>query len=214
MIALNALSRLTAVPCQARDVQEAQQLPLESGNIFFKSPAGVISRVTITGLLISWDGVAGMLDDGTGQILFRPAAPEQHGHEFLREAAVGSILFLVARIRVVGIEKYLSVESAQILHDPYWLTYRKFEIALFREAARPLELQAITPTNAHQLPERQENSLQESVLATIRLLDAGDGADVELVLKRTKRDDDDIIQALIKQGDIYEPKPGKLKVLE
>jgi len=222
MIALNALTRLTAVPCQIRDIAETEQLPLESGNTFFHSPLGIVSRVVLTGLLISWDGEVGMLDDGTGQIIFR--CPEQHPRSILDSLNIGSILFLTARLRNLGKETYLSVETAHALTDPYWLTYRKFEIALFRMNA-PTEVSSPTPPpspaqgNTTQTQEDASQSLQKKhpqdiLLDTIRLLDTGDGADIELVMKHMKADDDEQIQKFIKQGDIYEHKPGKLKILE
>jgi hypothetical protein len=218
MIALNALTRLTAIPCQAKDIQEASPLPLESGNLFFMSPIGIINRVAITGILISWDGATGMLDDGTGQVIFR-TTEQNHSVDQANITNIGSIIFIVARLRAIGIEKYLSLETINILHDPYWLTYRKFETALFREAVKETHMpeQPLSPSH---LPTKEQDEGEDikpegnSILDAIRLLDNGDGADMELILKKIKSEDESIIQNLIKKGEIYEHKPGKIKVLE
>ncbi|MCK5854229.1 MAG: hypothetical protein KAG56_03340, partial [Sulfurovaceae bacterium] len=51
----------------------------------------------------------------------------------------------------------------------------------------------------------------EEVIKQIKILDKGDGADYEDVLNKVK--DEKMIQMLLEDGEIFEIKPGKLKLL-
>jgi len=212
MIALNALNRLCAIPCQARDIQQAHPFTTESGLALFNTSLGPVSRTAITGLLVSWDGTAGLIDDGTGNVLLRSAQAVPD----LLSAPLGSIIFCIGRVRTLGNERYVSIETAHVLHNTYWLTYRKFETALFRESATPVQNpppERTTPAVAAQIPIEHEE-WRDQLLKAIHLLDTGDGADVNLILRQTKQEDDTLIQKLIRDGDVYEIKPGKIKTLE
>jgi hypothetical protein len=62
--------------------------------------------------------------------------------------------------------------------------------------------------------ERPVNHYQ-NILAFIRDLDSGDGADIGEVIKRSAiPNGENIIRKLIEEGEIFEFRPGKLKILE
>jgi hypothetical protein len=214
MIALNALSRLSSVPCQAQDIVLARIINNGSSSIFYQTPVGIVSRVSVTGLLVSWDGITGMLDDGSGQILIRTHEPVKQ----LLETPLGSIVHCIGRIRSLDKESYLSVESVALLTHPGWITYKKIETELFRstQSINPQQSAQTIPAQIPQMPAKQQfiRTEKDQVLDAIRLLDAGDGADVELVMSKLNLDDDASIAQLIKHGEVYEIKPGKIKILE
>jgi|GEM_PF-2814031 len=54
----------------------------------------------------------------------------------------------------------------------------------------------------------------QTPLDIIRELDAGDGANFDEVAKKIGTRGEDIITSLLAKGDIFETKPGKLKILE
>ena len=70
---------------------------------------------------------------------------------------------------------------------------------------------------------QQSNTVEEEVtdltstnkiLKLIKELDKGDGVSIENLSLKNINDLDKIIDMLLKEGDVFEIKPGKLKVLE
>ena len=57
------------------------------------------------------------------------------------------------------------------------------------------------------------NSTNE-IFKLIKTLDKGDGVSVEELSSKSIEGTDKIIDTLLKEGDIFEVKPGRLKVLE
>ena len=55
---------------------------------------------------------------------------------------------------------------------------------------------------------------REHALETVRALDAGDGADYDAVVARIGDKGEEIIVHMLAVGELFETKPGKLKVLE
>ena len=63
--------------------------------------------------------------------------------------------------------------------------------------------------------EKTSNILNNQQIKLIRNLDNGSGVDYEEILKRLKEGEGEkLIQNLMLQGDVFEVKPGKLKILE
>ena len=52
------------------------------------------------------------------------------------------------------------------------------------------------------------------IVKLVKQLDKGDGVSIEELSSKNIKDIDKIIDMLLKEGDIFEIKPGKLKVLE
>ena len=71
--------------------------------------------------------------------------------------------------------------------------------------------------NTHKVdvPITQTKNPFELLMDTIRELDSGNGANIEEVLKHIHIEDaENYIRTLIEEGEIFEPRPGKIKVLE
>lgn len=208
----NKITRMSAVPIQAKDFEQAEPVSKESWN-FFSSPIGIVQRVSIMGLLVSWDGSTGLIDDGTGKALVRSTLPGE-----MVKAPLGSIMLCIGKIRTVGSEKYVSIETSKILREAYWLTYRKFEAALFRSNKQENEVWKEKAKKTMEETAKQETKLKEygenSLMDTIRLLDAGDGADTGLVMRHLGLEDDSQIHKMIREGVVFEIRPGKIKILE
>ena len=55
----------------------------------------------------------------------------------------------------------------------------------------------------------------EVVFKLIKKLDSGDGVDIEEVIKSSSYNNaEELIQKLMQAGDVFEVKPGRIKVLE
>ncbi|MFH1409255.1 MAG: hypothetical protein ABIH34_05085 [Nanoarchaeota archaeon] len=147
----------------------------------------LLSRVNVIAVVVSSAQQEGVIDDGTGTILVR-------GTEVL--PPIGSMILMIARVREHE-ERFLAPEIIKVLPDHGWLVLRKKELD-------------------HTLigsPKEIKMERENDVLGVIRSLDHGEGADQERVMSEGKISEE-IISRLLKEGEIFEVRPGRLKVLD
>jgi len=106
----------------------------------------------------------------------------------MQRPALGDVVLMIARPREFNQTIYLVPEIIRKI-SPAWLEFRRKEIS------------------------DQSFSRTERLLKVIQRLDKGSGADVEDI-KSTVPESDKLISMLLESGDIFEVKPGRLKVLE
>lgn len=97
---------------------------------------------------------------------------------------IGSPVLVIGRPRIYDNNPYVLGEIVKPC-DPRWLDIRK--------RAHPLRKDPIT---------------------LIRELDTGDGADYETAISKLGNRGEEIITHLLANGELFETKPGKLKILE
>lgn len=139
-----------------------------------------------------------VVDDGSGKISVRSFDEKVNLDNF----QVGDAILLIARLREFGSERYLTPEIIKKINNKKWMELRKLEIKPADSAVEEKK----------QSEEDVKETNVDKALAIIRKLDKGDGASYEEVIIKVK--DEPLVLELLKQGEIYEPKPGKLKVLE
>lgn len=144
-----------------------------------------------------------MIDDGTGRIALRVF----ENKNIFSKVDIGDFVLVVGRLREFGNERYIIPEIIKKLGDIEWVNLRK------------LELKNINFENAETKSKDPvvefSKSISEEVYSLIKSLDNGDGADFDAVIKNSKNNDaEQAISSLLESGDVFEVKPGKLKVLE
>jgi RPA family protein len=171
-----------------------------------------VSRVNLIGVVVRADGPNSfVLDDGTGEISVRsfdqspiPEAP-----------SVGEIINVIGKPREFGSERYLVPEIIKKTAQE-WMQVRKLEMAKI----------SISPNQPEKekAPEVEDIGLEaagnilgkhEKVLSYIKDNDRGQGVDVEEIIKNLDINDcEGLVEEMLKEGNIFENLPGKLKVLE
>jgi len=188
-----------------------------------------VSRVNIMGVIVSTPD-AGQnsltVDDGSGRIEVRSF----DSPEILAGAAIGDIVLLVGKPREYNNARYIVAEILRKIENKKWMEVRKLEL----ESSPPIENAVkAPPAEAQTPPPKSEKAEQpiveneqpeveavvespsESVYDIIKKLDKGDGAPTEEVIKSSDSPDaEKRIENLLKDGEIFEPSPGRLKVLE
>ncbi len=139
-----------------------------------------------------------IVDDGTGKISVRSFDEKINFDDF----EVGDVVLLIARLREFNKEKYLAPEIIKKIENKKWIELRKLELSKNQMKENKKEIV---------VEDDEENDI-DKVLDVVRKLDCGDGANFEDVVQQIK--DEKIVYELLKQGEIFEFKPGKLKVLE
>ncbi len=167
-----------------------------------------VTRVNILGAVVSkatteifnYDFFT--LDDGTGRITIRSF----DNKEFSKRLDVGDMVLVIGRPREYGSEVYINPELVKKIDDSAWIELRKLELAYrtpFRKANVEVE---------EEIRVEKESIPEELILQFIKKQDTGDGVLVEEIMERYA-DAQDILQKLQLQGDIFEVRPGRVKIL-
>ena len=167
-----------------------------------------ISRVNVICTLVYKEEQTGsyssaVIDDGTGRISMRSFESDTFSM-----IDVGDVLLIIGRIREFNNEKYVIPEITKKLEGIGWLNLRRIEVKNF-EAAKADE------NKKTEVAEEQNTGIVDEVYSLIRKMDSGEGVAIEDVIKSsTNSKAEQIINRLLENGDVFEVKPGKLKILE
>lgn len=179
------------------------------------------SRVAVVGSVVSKftseDGnyAAVTIDDGTETIRIKAFGPDV---QKLSTVSVGTLVRCFGKVRQWSEEIYLAPEIVRALDDPNWLLVHKLQLGRPAAAVKPEDSK---PQVSEQIAVEQLKSdaadMHKKVLTLIKELDSGMGADMDDVAEKSGLSGEEarnILYGLLKAGDIYEPKKGKLKVLD
>lgn len=165
-----------------------------------------VSRVNVIGAVVqksnmeSYSGI--VIDDGTGKI----SARFFENNFLLNNIDVGDVVLVIGRPREYLEEKYLLIETARKI-DPLWAKARNLELKDFNLEEKD---DAKEDTGSKEI---FDESRKNRLLKAIKELDKGEGVPID-DLNSALGDVDNIVGVLLREGDVFEVKPGKLKVLE
>lgn len=160
-----------------------------------------VSRVNIMAVFIDKNDEGAIIDDGTGQIILR----DLQNLGLLTNMEIGDAATIIGKGREFGNRKYIIPEIVRKVETTAWIEYRKKELSL-----SPKHEDIDEPIVEEEIGE----NIVTKVFNLIKQLDTGDGADYENIVKMAKHDSaENIIKGLIEDGEIFEPRPGKLKIL-
>ena len=153
------------------------------------------------------------VDDGSAEIAVRSF----NEIDMFNGLSIGDIAQIVGKIREFNGEKYIVPEIIKKINNHQWLYLRKLEL---EKSAKEKNNDSGSVLNQEkELAEQEVNkkkSLEvDALLAIIKDLDTGDGADFDAVIKKSAIPDcEEQLNKLLMDGEVFELKPGKIKVLE
>ena len=165
-----------------------------------------ISRVNLVGVVVGVDSGEGfnsiIIDDGSGSISVRDFESK------LSNINVGDSILIIGRPREYGSERYVASEIVKKV-DNKWLRVRNLELknSVVTEKKAPIEETIVKEESV-----LDEMPISEKIIDYIRKNDQGEGIDFEEVV--SKFNDESSIKSLLNEGELFELKPGRLKVLE
>jgi len=173
---------------------------------YFSTDFGDVSRVNVIGVVINKENAGGVLvNDGTGSILLRNFEGDVFGGLDL-----GDLILIIGRPRVYNEQKYILPEIIKKL-NPKWGEYRKLQLGLLKKRMLPVKRESRV---ALETETKQVNHFQK-IMNFIKDLDDGNGAEIGEVIKRANTPNgEELIRKLIEEGEIFELKPGYVKILE
>lgn len=166
---------------------------------------GPANRVNVLGVVVSTEDLPVstlVVDDSTGTITVR-----SFDHKLPQQ--VGMLVQIIGRPRQYQGEIYITAEAVAAVNKG-WAAFRKAELGNMQrvEESQP-EPVAVTET-----PVADEPNKAERIISIIRQLDDGSGAAIEQIVAASKlAEAEQIIEQLLLHGDIFELRPGKVKVL-
>lgn len=178
-----------------------------------------VSRVnilaTVVGKFVSEDGNYGAftLDDGSDTIRAKAFGPEVR---FIKKAQSGDIIRLVGKVKEYNEEKYLAPEVVRIIKDPNWITVWQLELGKV-EPARTEEKEEGVKQETLPAPVVEKVNNSAKITAIIRELSGETGALMSKVIEQSGLGEEEaknVIGELLANGDVFEPKKGRLKVLD
>lgn len=201
------VKRETAMICMVDDLLKGNFVRTEGWNpSYFSTRLGDISRVNLIGVIVSKENAEGLLlDDGSGRILLR-----SFGEISFNEVDIGDLILVIGRPRTYNDQNYVLPEIIRKISQK-WGAYRQLQLEILRKKIRPEKKEVRILIKEEEQPVNH----YQKIIAFIRDLDSGSGADTEEVIKRSDIPNGEyVIRKLIEEGEIFEFKPGKLKVLE
>ncbi|MBU0980394.1 MAG: hypothetical protein KJ709_06300 [Nanoarchaeota archaeon] len=190
-------SRLVAVKLDISSVLSSDYREEEGWepNYLLLGDATKVSRINVIGMVVDRAENACTLDDGTGLL------PLRFFEKGLDIPAVGTPVLVIGRPREFNGERFLASEIMKPLASTKWVELRR------------LELKGRTKTDKKEAAEEGIGNA-ETLLKLIKDMDKGDGVDSqELVKAAGMSDADSILESLLRDGEIFEVKPGRVKLL-
>ena len=163
------------------------------GQSYLEVADAQVSRVNAIGIIVEQAESRILIEDSTGSIAVETssACPE-----------VGTPVLIIGKVRE-GNQRILFAEIIKRLSSPDWIKLRNLEYSKRRSV-----LAAKLPG----IPMASKNLTQE-VYSMIKSHDSGDGVDIQAITSQYPQAEK-IVQNLIAEGEVFEIRPGRLKVLE
>lgn len=199
------IKRETAIICAVKDILQGSFVRTEGwAPSYFATDAGNISRVNLMGVVVEKEGDGIVIDDGSGRILLRSFETN------LPEANVGELMLIIGRPRIFNEKKYVVPEIMRKM-SPAWAEYRKLQLERILRVTTPIRKEK--KEVIAEMPQGQ-NPYQR-IVEFIKDLDTGEGADTGEVERRSGFSNaGELISRLIEEGEIFEIRPGRIKILE
>jgi len=205
--------RQTAYKTKIKDILSSKYIKTEGfAPNYLEVGSKEISRINIIGFVVEKPEVNNykslIIDDGTGKI----SAGIFENNGLLDAVKVGDAVVIIGRPREFSSEKYILIEAIKKV-DSAWTKVRSLELRKNSEYdGRSSTKESISSNDAR--IDVTDLTSSNKIIQLIKGLDKGDGVSVEDIMPGDIEDKDKIVDALLKDGDIFEIKPGKLKVLE
>ena len=132
----------------------------------------------------------------------------------LKKFHVGDPINIIGRLREYNNERYIIPEIVKKVDDPHWELVRKLE--LLKLYGKPNKIEKRQDVVLSEEVIEEVNNKREFLINLIGKFDDGEGVNVEKVIEASGlvRDDvEKVIVELLKEGEIFEIKPGILKII-
>lgn len=158
-------------------------------------------RVNLIGTIIEKDIAGGfknlVLDDGTGRIMI---GLFEENDRLLEKLEIGSFIMVIGRMREYLGDRYIVAEIIKQLGDKNWAVVRSLELRL--EKLKNMKIQ-------------NYDEIKAKITGLIKKRDTGNGVVIDEIIGDVNiKDVDNIISKMLEQGELFQLRPGVIKVME
>ena len=158
------------------------------------------ARINLIAIIIAKEGNTYTVDDGTGKIQLRTFTEKEF------DSKTGDLVLIIGKPRIFNESKYVVPEILKKLKDKTWLVQRKEEL-------KHLKIKPVQPQIIEQSTPETKSPIQ--IIEKIKQLDTGEGVKYEELIKEINSvDTEKYIELLMNEGEIFEIRPGYIKVLD
>ena len=171
-----------------------------------------IERVNVIGIVVNKeeDTIRSVIiDDGTGTMRVTI-----YNEYMFQKLEINQSVIVIGKIRQYGGDLYISAEIVRTI-DKRWQEVRRKELSKIERQTVKTDSTMDQEATTSQTAESPPATPEEQMYALIKRIDKGQGAELSAVLAEYNQPDGEgVLQQLKEKGDIFEPQPGRLKVLE
>ncbi len=214
------IRRLTAYKVWLSDINEREFQQKEGVPDYVDVVGNRVSRVNIIASVVdkfdSENYSSLTLDDGSAQIrlkAFGDSIQKLNGIE------AGDIITTISRLRNFNNENYLLPEVIKKVTSKQALL-RRLELIIDHGKREPGEKsteQAKLPQTEKEKTDVAKDDLKDRLKIYIEKIDEGEGVEISLLRGKFEEKDNEtfqkIIEDLLSEGEAYEPRPGKIKLI-
>ncbi len=193
---------------------------------FLRTASGKeMSRVHIIAVIVGLsDGGEATLDDGSGKITARSF----DSPTLFSSYALGDIIRVIGKVRAFNEQQYLIPEIVKKITNKQFVMFHKLALQLLENEDSPTQPGHSVPTT-ELTPEEIVSTVDEvpidaddstphtpfdDVISRIKELDKGDGAGIEQIIELLGSESEKLIHHLLETGEIFEIRPGRVKLLD
>lgn len=199
---------------------------------FLRTASGKeLNRIHIIAVLVGFGDSTGSeatIDDGTGKITAR-----SFDHPTLfSNYHLGDIVRIIGKVRAFNEQQYLIPEIVKKITNKQFITLHKQMLRFIEKYEKDSPLlqnvsvteissvieESITDSSLDQIPVDADDTAPPSpfdeIILRIKQLDTGDGAAIEQIIEQTSPESERLIQNLLETGNIFEIRPGRIKLLD
>ncbi len=187
-----------------------------------------MSRVHIIAVVVglSETGASDVtIDDGTGKVIARSFENPQ----FFRDIQLGDIVRVIGRVRSFHEQIYLIPEIMKKITNKIFITLHKLLLQRLEKQELIIpDVQVVSEMDELIEKENEENveeiavdaddtvpsSPFDTLINVIKRLDNGDGAQIETIIQEAGQESEKIIHHMLETGEIFEIRPGRIKLLD
>ncbi|HEQ78416.1 MAG TPA: hypothetical protein ENI78_02190 [Euryarchaeota archaeon] len=211
------MERKTATKVRIKDLVEGEFIKTEGNmepNYVVTSLSEMVSRVRVMGVVVSKfisedDKYVIVTLDDSSEIT---SARSFIDTDILKGIEVGETIDVVGKVKEYQEQIYILPEVVYIIEDPNWELVRRLELVIKDKTLGKKPSSKAVEDKV----EFEVEALRDRVLEVIKTGDEGEGVKYVTVVKETgikEEDLDKIINDLLVEGEIYEPKIGRFKIM-
>ena len=195
---------------------------------FLRTASGKeMSRVHIIAVIVGFgEGSEATLDDGSGKITCRSFDNPTLFSAF----NLGDIVRVIGKVRAFNEQQYLIPEIVKKITNKQFVTFHKLALRFLESEDTHTQLEHSVPTTelaseeiisaeaVDEIPIDADDSTPhtpfDDVISKIKEFDTGDGAGIEQIIEQLGSDSEKLIHHLLETGEVFEIRPGRVKLLD